>query len=302
MAFAELFEDAGYSTKIVVNTDDPNSSIFDSKIIIKNWATDLDLVDRYESIIIDSYRASVAHYEAFMKFTENLVAIDDNSRIIYPAGCIVYNGGLGGYLFNYDKTRYKKIIDGPEFVLVRRPFHLHENKKVISDQVQKVLISMGGSDPLQLTLKLIKIYTLKYPYLRLDVIIGPGFENFPTTNFKESTLVTFYKNLDAESMYHLMFESDLCITAGGQTIYELGKLGTPFIVIKTAENQIGNIFGLKRIGLIDQYIDPTDLDFEQQVVEFTESLSTKNARCLMSEKLVKVFNTEKSVIVSSILN
>ncbi len=302
MAFAELFEDLGYSAKILVNTDDPYANIFDSKFVIRNWLENLNLEDQYECIVIDSYHALKLHYEKFLKFTARLVAIDDNTRIDYPNGCIIYNGGLGGLLYNYDTSKYKKVLVGPEFALVRRQFHLHKDKKIIGEQIRKVLISMGGSDPLNLTLRLIRIYASKFPNFKLDIIIGPGFENFPTDEFFNSDIIRFYKNLDADSMYRLMCESDLCITAGGQTVYELGKLGVPFIVIKTAENQLGNLLGLNRTGLVEQYIDPIGSDFEQKVESFTDNLSTKNARSLMNEKLVKVFNTDQSVIVRSVLN
>ena len=41
-----------------------------------------------------------------------------------------------------------------------------------------------------------------------------------------------------------MLFSDIAISAGGQTIYELARLGVPTIAIKTADNQSTNIKGL----------------------------------------------------------
>ncbi|MDF3820175.1 glycosyltransferase [Leptospira sp. 96542] len=302
IAFSELFEDAGYATKIIINTDDSSAGIFESKYIINNWLINGNFENQYQAIIVDSYRAQISDYKKISEHTSHLVVIDDDNRIEYPQSCIIYNGGLGGAIYQYDPSKYKKILVGPEYSLLRKPFRNHKESKFIDKKISRVLITMGGSDPLNLTSKIINQCSSKFPDLNLDVIIGPGFKHFKENQFLKKTTVKFYRNLDATSMVQLMMLADLCITAGGQTIYELGKLGIPFIVIKTAENQQGNILGLSRVNIIDQYLDPNVKNFEHQLENLMQKLVRKTDRRIMSEKLLKIFKNKSLSIVDSIFN
>jgi len=42
---------------------------------------------------------------------------------------------------------------------------------------------------------------------------------------------------DAERMKRLMLESDIAVSGGGQTLYEMARLGLPAVAIIVAENQ-----------------------------------------------------------------
>jgi spore coat polysaccharide biosynthesis predicted glycosyltransferase SpsG len=60
------------------------------------------------------------------------------------------------------------------------------------------------------------------------------------------------KNLvTAKVMRDLMRKADLCISAGGQTTYELAKVGVPTIGICFADNQIFNLQGWQEKGFIE---------------------------------------------------
>lgn len=302
IAFSELFIRKGIETQIVVNTDHIDADIFNSEMKQQNWMIENHLEGQYEAIIIDSYRAQSKDYEHFKQYTNHLVAIDDDKRINYPLGCIIYNGGLGGLIYQYDLERYKKVLVGPEFALLRKEFRESKEDRKINESIVRILITMGGSDPLHLTAKILQFYTSKYPFLYLDVIIGPGFTEFKEENFNHFPLIQFYRNLDPSSMCKLMLQADLCITAGGQTVYELGSLGVPFIVLKTAENQNGNISGLVKSGVIDSYLDPNDGDFSKNLSHLYQKLENQFIRQIMSAKLKSLFQLDSLDIIGSILN
>ncbi|MBL0954700.1 MAG: hypothetical protein IBJ01_08040 [Leptospira sp.] len=302
IAFSELFESEGIKTKILVNTDHEDAEIFQSELNQQNWLVQNQLETWYDAIIIDSYRAEAADYEHFKQYTHHLVAIDDDKRIEYPSGCIIYNGGLGGLVYQYDPNRYKKILVGPEYALLRKEFRENRIEKKINQNIDRILITMGGSDPLHLTSKLIQFYHSEFPSSELDVIVGPGFTEFTEEEFHQFPYLKIYRNLDARSMCELMLQVDLCITAGGQTIYELGKLGIPFIVIQTAENQTGNISGLVKSGVIESYIEPSRGDFLTNLSQLNQKLTNVSVRQNMSTKLKTIFQIKSFDIVGSILN
>jgi UDP-2,4-diacetamido-2,4,6-trideoxy-beta-L-altropyranose hydrolase len=302
IAFSELFERKGIKTQILVNTDHEDADLFHTDINKQNWLVHKQLDTRYDAIIIDSYRAEAAHYEHFKQYTNHLVAIDDDNRIEYPSGCIIYNGGLGGLIYQYDPNRFKKILVGPDYALLRREFRENREEKKINQNLERILITMGGSDPFHLTSKLIQFYHAEFPASQLDVIIGPGFTDFKEEEFHHIPNLKVYKNLDASSMCDLMLQVDLCITAGGQTIYELGRLGIPFIVIQTAENQIGNISGLVKSGVIESYINPSIGDFLTSLCQLNQKMANVSVRQNMNTKLKSIFQIKSLDIVGSILN
>lgn len=58
-----------------------------------------------------------------------------------------------------------------------------------------------------------------------------------------SDKIKIFENLDAEGMKNLMLSVDIAISAGGQTTYELARVGVPSILIAVSDNQISNCKG-----------------------------------------------------------
>jgi len=70
-------------------------------------------------------------------------------------------------------------------------------------------------------------------------------------NFNFYVVDSKKKNLDAEGMLNLMLKADICVSAGGQTTYELARVGIPTIGICFAENQRLNLEAWRDGGFID---------------------------------------------------
>jgi spore coat polysaccharide biosynthesis predicted glycosyltransferase SpsG len=168
--------------------------------------------------------------------------MDDDNRLKYPAGSTILNPGYPGLFLGYDKEKYK-IVTGKDQVLLRKPFRqvlpIQHKKK----PPEKILITLGGSDPNNLSTKILEILVNKFPNMEKHLVIGPGFTNALELKDLSDQKTYFYKNLNAEKMCELIFHVDFAITAGGQTMYELDVCRVPMIVIETAENQRNNIRG-----------------------------------------------------------
>ena len=52
-------------------------------------------------------------------------------------------------------------------------------------------------------------------------------------------------------MKQAMLDSDIAISAGGQTLYELARVGVPAMAIVVAENQMNNVRGWQKAGFIE---------------------------------------------------
>ncbi|MDQ7082427.1 MAG: glycosyltransferase [Aquificota bacterium] len=82
-------------------------------------------------------------------------------------------------------------------------------------------------------------------------MIGKGFRNIDEikASADPNTELIFYPS--AEEMKNLMLDADIAISAGGQTLYELARVGVPTIAVAVAENQMWNVSEWQEAGFIE---------------------------------------------------
>jgi spore coat polysaccharide biosynthesis predicted glycosyltransferase SpsG len=110
---------------------------------------------------------------------------------------------------------------------------------------------MGGADPDNLTLKVIKaLNNLNDTDLEARILVGPSNANIESLK-KELSLSVFNFQLltSANNVTSFMVWADVTISAGGSTCWELAFMGLPFLTIILADNQEGIAEGLERAGV-----------------------------------------------------
>ena len=108
----------------------------------------------------------------------------------------------------------------------------HGTPKIIREKVENILVTQGGSDTYGFTPKIVKsLYDIPQD-INIDVVLGPNFAHFTELNrvLKESPR-TFNLVKAKNDLSELMVESDIAISAGGNTLFELACLGVPVIVL-----------------------------------------------------------------------
>lgn len=270
-ALAEkLLEEDNKTVQIILHTD----SIFPDweypcPILKLNW-NDLDQLENlireqnnfteteFQTFYVDSYLAELNVYSKLKENCKELICIDDNNRLEYPTGSTILNPGYPGLFIKYDQSKYT-IITGKDKVLLRKPFR--EKLPIYSrnNPPKTLLITLGGSDPNRYSEAFLKILIDHFPNLKKCLIIGGGFTNEENLRYLADTNTVFYKNLSALEMRDLMLTIDFAITAGGQTTYELDVCRVPIVVIKTAENQTGNIRGFAELQGVREIFEPKEI-------------------------------------------
>ena len=95
--------------------------------------------------------------------------------------------------------------------------------------------------------------------------------------------------VDAAGMLELMLDADICISAGGQTTYELARVGVPTVCVCFADNQRFNIKGLSDGGFLEYAGNVDDVDMLAKIaggVDALEDMETRKARSLTGRSLV----------------
>lgn len=208
---------------------------------IKDWKDSmylLSFITNKDLVIVDSYLANFEICDLISKLAKRVLFIDDNMRLDYPRG-IVVNPTLYGNELNYPKNKKIKYLLGKEFIILRKEFNNRVDRK---EKIKKnlFLITLGGTDLHNLIPKLIKMIKKINKNYEINVIVNKNFHNFKEIKKLSSSNVKLFFNLTAIEMVNIMEKSNFVISACGQTVYELIKLGIPFLPIQVAQNQLKN--------------------------------------------------------------
>ena len=135
---------------------------------------------------------------------------------------------------------------GYKYVCLKEEFYIFPPKKV-NRNVKKILITFGGTDPNNLTLKTIKaIEELDIRDINISVILGLGYgEKNKLTKYIDKLISKGFKINIKENVRMMAKEirdADIVITSNGRTIYEVTSIGTPCISIAQNEREARHLF------------------------------------------------------------
>ncbi len=218
-----------------------------------NWKQDKDalykVVDGCDIAVIDSYLAPVEIYERLSKMVKFPVYLDDYRRLDYPAGYIL-NWSIAAKELGYPDRNGKNLL-GIDFLMLRQEF-CDVPAREISEEIKTVLITFGGDDLHNMTPLVIEMLNKNFPTLKQNIILGNSFskENVSKIRKVAGNRAILRQNLSAAEMKEIMLNSDIAITAGGQTLGELASCRLPALVIAIAENQMNIISGWQKAGSI----------------------------------------------------
>ncbi|MDO7788277.1 UDP-2,4-diacetamido-2,4,6-trideoxy-beta-L-altropyranose hydrolase [Desulforamulus aquiferis] len=189
-------------------------------------------------VIADGYDYN-SHYQGLIKeWGLKLLIVDDFGHANYYPADIILNPGLDTNKGLYsNRETYTRLLLGPKYITLRREFiKLQRTQQEIAQEAKKILVTMGGADPGQVTLKAVEGLIDLGMDLQIKVVIGPAY----TSTDKLMALAANGNVLilqDVKYMSSLFQWADLGLTAGGCTVAEMAYMGLPSIIIQTAENQ-----------------------------------------------------------------
>ena len=147
-----------------------------------------------------------------------------------------------------ENIEYDHHFYGAKYFLLRDEFILSELKKITKD-VKKVLLTFGGVDPLNNTLRVLQAindYCLN-ENIEIKVITGIGYNKFDT--LESYTNVTILR--DVKNISDHMLDADIIFTSAGRTIYEVASLGVPCIVLAQNSRELTHYFASSDNGFIN---------------------------------------------------
>jgi UDP-2,4-diacetamido-2,4,6-trideoxy-beta-L-altropyranose hydrolase len=200
-------------------------------------------------LVLDGYHFTPYYQKAIRENGHKLLVIDDMAHLDHYHADILLNQNIHAPKLNYPCDKDTIQLLGCDYTMLRKEFLKYRNwNRQIPEKAKKILVTMGGSDPDNVTLKVIEaIKSLNMPELDVQVIDGPSNPNLRI--LKASMLhapCPMRLLYNASNMPELMAWADLSISAGGSTCWELAFMGVPSLTVVIAENQRDVAKGLER--------------------------------------------------------
>ena len=163
---------------------------------------------------------------------------------------LVVNGAPHASDLRYRVAAETRLLRGPRYILLREEFG-HAPAREIRPAIERVLITVGGTDPEGITTRLLGCVRETLGSVAVDVVLGPFFPRWmPDAVEAVAGRDGLRLHRDPPYIRDLMIECDVAIAAGGQTTYELAATGTPAVAVAVADNQLGNLAALEALGTL----------------------------------------------------
>ena len=261
----------------------------------------------YEKLIEEGYINRTVSIHCIFRYLRNnnlnyLIFDDDGEKSHYNSN-IILNQNLHGKSEWYDskKENYTKLLIGTDFTLLRNEFlDFQDYKKNIKNKANHILITLGGSDVKNYSLKILNILNeLSFNDFEVIVLIGANniHENELNSFINNSNLkVEILKNIS--NMPEIMKWADLAFSSGGTTVWELAFMGVPTIVGATSHVEEVLLTGLNEHNLFKTVGKLENLDKNELINIFDYLINNKDAREKMSidgQKFIDGFGSKRVI-------
>ena len=203
-------------------------------------------------LVLDGYHFDAEYQQAVRDAGHSVFVIDDTAHLRrYHAG-VLLNQNIGAEHLEYRCDPDTRLLLGTGYALLRSEFLAWRRwRREIPAVARKVLVTLGGADPDNVTLKVVRaLQGAEVADLEAKVVVGPANPHLETlkraaTHFSNNRIRLLTNVTD---MSALMAWADVGVYAGGSTCWEMAYMGVPGLVIVLAENQKGIASGLDKEG------------------------------------------------------
>ncbi|WP_296807553.1 UDP-2,4-diacetamido-2,4,6-trideoxy-beta-L-altropyranose hydrolase [uncultured Methanobrevibacter sp.] len=259
-----------------------SGSIDDSNFLIKQ-------INNHDIswVVVDGYIFKEEYFANLRNNNVKFLIFDDDGKLNKYVCNIVLNQNLHGNEDWYipKKEDYTQLLIGTDYVLLRNEFlEFIDYKKSIKDVVKNILVTLGGSDVNNYSLKILKILN-KLDYRDFNVIVVIGANNIheeELQSFSEISNFNVQILKNVSNMPELMELADLAFSSGGTTVWELAFMGVPTIVGATSYIEEVLLDGLNENNLFKTVGNLENLNENFLLNLFNDLIMNYNERSKMS--------------------
>ena len=237
-------------------------------------------------IVLDGYHFVCDYQKSLRQAGYKLLVIDDYAHLPAYSCDILLNQNIGAEQLQYAGDIGTKLL-GLEYTLLQPEFL--EARKIALAQSKKtppknILITLGGGDFAKFLPEVAK--SLNLPELQnatVKILQGSMSKSEIEAAFSNAPF-----NIEiierCNNMPSLFLETDLCISAGGSTCWELCAMGVPFLTVQIAINQKNIVQGLaeqkiapifSKDNLLEMFNGKVHNEYRQKLFAFVDGLGAR---------------------------
>ncbi|MCA0971583.1 UDP-2,4-diacetamido-2,4,6-trideoxy-beta-L-altropyranose hydrolase [Halobacillus litoralis] len=236
-------------------------------------------------LIVDGYEFKSFFYSTFVKVKFKIMIVDDLGISNFYIADLLVNKSLNYKNIDYRgrTTENTKLLLGPDYTPLRQEF-IQSKAYRVNPHARKILITFGGSDPVDATSIILNALTLmNLSNLSVKVLVGPSnLKSFSLDEFSRAfnDVEIVYGSSEISEMY---IWADLIITAGGTSLTEICYFGVPSISYNIVDNQKSAIIIDKVYGATNFLGNISEFSFDIFQDTFIELINSFSKRKLMSK-------------------
>lgn len=202
-------------------------------------------------IVADGYAFDADFQARIVGSGGRLLVLDDYGHADHYGAHVVLNQNVGAAETLYpSREPYTDLLLGTRYALLRREFLQIERSEGRKRPIPYVLVLMGGSDPHNMSVRIINAWPRSGRLVpELVIVVGPSnrdYEELAAAVLRSGQAVRIAQ--DPADLPRLMAGARLAITAAGSTCWELSFLGVPMVTMVVATNQAEISRGVARAG------------------------------------------------------
>lgn len=200
-------------------------------------------------VVVDGYAFGPEYRDRVRAADLRLLIIDDlGGNDSYDVDIVLNQNVHATRDLYVNRLPHTRLLLGTAYSLLRREFlRWRERPRETRPLAEHVLLTFGGSDPMGLTARVLKILVGVEPGLKITAVVGPGCLQQGEPEAVDAAGVRVERGV--EDMSGLMRECDVAIAAAGSTCWELAFMGVPALVVATSENQLPIAAAIESTGM-----------------------------------------------------
>ena len=255
----------------------------------------------YAWLVLDGYQFDPAYQRKIKEAGHRLMVIDDMAHLDHYCADVVLNQNINAERLHYSCELDTRLLLGTRYVLLRSEFLAwREWQREIPKVARKVLVTLGGGDPDNQTLKVIRaLQQAGVDGLEAVVVVGasnPHFRGLQSIARNSQFSIRLVQNVT--NMPEVMAWADMAVSAGGSTCWELAFMGLPTVVLVLAENQQGIAAGLGKAGVVldlGWYTEASIVQVANTLVALLEDWGLRRQMSQQGRKIVDGGGVERVV-------
>jgi len=228
-------------------------------------------------VVLDGYTFDTAYQQSIKSKGCVLFCVDDMHAYPFVADAVLNQAGnvIPG---KYETAPYTKLLLGPKYALLRPPFlQASKVERSLPAGPLKVLLNMGGADPINYTLQVAKALSALKSISHIKIVVGEAYKHRQALGawLQGKPKYKLHQNLNALQMCQLMQQCTVAVTSASGVAYEYAAVGGALFILQTADNQDAMYQFLTSNGIAGKYEALQELPEQSIENAFVEQLQVQ---------------------------